>query len=76
MGMGRAFQYAGAKSALMTLWSVSERASVKLVENFFQNMRSGMSRRDALKKAKAKIRSEGFDHPFYWAAFILFGETS
>ncbi len=76
MGMGRAFQYAGAKSALISLWSVSERASVKLVENFFQNLRTGLSRREALKKARENIRSEGFDHPFYWAAFILFGETS
>jgi tetratricopeptide (TPR) repeat protein len=75
MGMGRAFQYAGARSALMSLWSVSERASVKLVQNFFQYIRNGDSKRDALEKARKQIRSEGFDHPFYWAAFILFGET-
>ena len=34
MGMGRAFQYAGAKSCLMSLWSVEQTASVKLVESF------------------------------------------
>jgi CHAT domain-containing protein len=76
MGMGRAFQYAGAKSALMSLWSVSERASVKLVESFFQNLKAGASKREALEKARKQIRSEGYDHPFYWAAFILFGEAS
>ena len=76
MGMGRAFQYAGARSALMSLWSVSERASVKLVEYFFQNIRNGDSKREALQKARKQIRSEGFDHPFYWAAFILFGEVN
>ncbi len=38
MGMGRAFQYAGAKSVLMSLCSVSEIASVKLVKSFFQNI--------------------------------------
>jgi tetratricopeptide (TPR) repeat protein len=75
MGMGRAFQYAGARTALMSLWSVSERASTKLVENFFQNIRSGDSKREAFEKARKQIRSEGFDHPFYWAAFILFGEA-
>ena len=36
MGMGRSFQYAGARSVLMSLWSVAERSSVKLVENFFK----------------------------------------
>ena len=41
MGMGRAFQYAGAKSVLMSLWSVSEVASVNLVKSFFQNIKEG-----------------------------------
>ncbi len=41
MGMGRAFQYAGAKSVLMSLWSVSEVASVNLVKSFFRNMKEG-----------------------------------
>jgi CHAT domain-containing protein len=76
MGMGRAFQYAGAKSALMSLWSVSEKASVKLVQLFFENIREGMTKTEALDKARKQIRSEGFDHPFYWAAFIMFGENT
>jgi hypothetical protein len=76
MGMGRAFQYAGAKSALMSLWSVSEKASVRLVQLFFENIREGMTKTEALDKARKQIRSEGFDHPFYWAAFIMFGENT
>ncbi|MFH0959836.1 MAG: CHAT domain-containing tetratricopeptide repeat protein, partial [Pseudomonadota bacterium] len=76
MGMGRAFQYAGAKSALMSLWSVSEKASVRLVQLFFENIREGMNKAEALDKARKEIRAEGFDHPFYWAAFIMFGENS
>jgi CHAT domain-containing protein len=75
LGMGRAFQYAGAKSVLMSLWSVSERASVELVKSFFQNIKDGKRKSEALALAREKIRKEGRDHPFFWAAFILVGEV-
>ena len=52
MGMGRAFQYAGARSVLMSLWSVSEVASVNLVKNFFRNMKEGKSKSEALVLAQ------------------------
>jgi len=76
MGMGRAFQYAGARSVLMSLWSVSEEASVKLVKSFFRNMKGGKSKSEALALAREEIRKKGFDHPFFWGAFILVGETN
>ena len=75
MGMGRAFQDAGARSVLMTLWSVSEVTSVKLVRSFFQHMKEGKSKLEALYLARQEIRKRGFDHPFFWAGFILVGEA-
>ena len=74
MGMGRAFQYAGARSVLMSLWSVSEVTSVRLVKSFFQHMKHGKSKLEALSLARQEIRKKGFDHPFFWAGFILVGE--
>ncbi len=76
MGMGRAFQYAGAKSVLMSLWSVSETASVNLVESFFKHLKEGKNKLEALKLARDEIRKAGYDHPFYWAPFILVGEVN
>jgi tetratricopeptide (TPR) repeat protein len=76
MGMGRAFQYAGAKSALMSLWSVSEFTSVNLVKRFFQSVSEGKSKLEALALARREVRNKGFDHPFFWAPFILVGETN
>jgi hypothetical protein len=75
MGMGRAFQYAGAKSVLMSLWSVSEVASVKLVKSFFEHIKAGKSKPEALELARSELRKGVFDHPFFWAGFILVGET-
>ena len=74
--LGRAFQYAGARSVLMSLWSVAENSSVMLVESFFRHIREGKNKLDALKLARREIRNSGFDHPFFWAPFILVGETS
>jgi tetratricopeptide (TPR) repeat protein/CHAT domain-containing protein len=75
MGMGRAFQYAGAKSVLMSLWSVSETSSVKLVESFFKHLKEGKGKLESLRLARKEIRDAGYDHPFFWAPFILVGEV-
>jgi tetratricopeptide (TPR) repeat protein len=75
MGMGRAFQYAGAKSVLMSLWSVAEGSSVDLVESFFRHIKEGKNKLEALKLARDEIRKQGYDHPFFWASFILVGEA-
>jgi CHAT domain-containing protein len=76
MGMGRAFQYAGAKTVLMSLWSVSENTSVQLVESFFKHLKEGKTKLEALKLARQEIRQAGYDHPFFWAPFILVGEVN
>jgi tetratricopeptide (TPR) repeat protein len=76
MSMGRAFQYAGAKSVLMTLWAVAEDSSVKLTGNFFKHRKSGKSKLESLKLARDEIRKQGFEHPFFWAAFIMVGEVN
>ena len=75
MGMGRAFQYAGAKSVLMSLWSVAEKSSVEMVESFFKHLKEGKNRLEALRLARDEIRKAGYDHPFFWAPFILVGEV-
>ncbi|MEI8183521.1 MAG: CHAT domain-containing protein [Desulfomonile sp.] len=76
MGMGRAFQYAGAKAVLMSLWSVSEKSSTSMVENFFQNLKEGKGKLEALRLARQDIRDQGYDHPFFWAPFILVGDVN
>ena len=74
MSMGRAFQYAGAKTVLMSLWSVSESSSVMLMENFFKNIHDGFSKSASLEKARTTIRKAGYEHPFFWTPFVLVGE--
>ena len=76
MSMGRAFQYAGAKSVLMSLWQVEEKSAVTLAENFFRYRKEGKTKLESLKSARDDIRNDGYKHPVFWSAFILVGETS
>ncbi len=73
MGMGSAFEYAGAQNVLMSLWSVSEDASVALTAEFFTQLKQGKPPEQALKLASSAIRHQGYENPFYWSAFILLG---
>ena len=73
MGMGRAFQYAGAGNVLVSLWSVAETSTTKLTTAFFKHLKEGNKPLRAIRLARSDIRRQGYEHPFYWASFILFG---
>ncbi|MBI4345946.1 MAG: CHAT domain-containing protein [Elusimicrobia bacterium] len=73
LGLGRAFQYAGARNVLVSLWSVAEKSSTMLAETFFAELKGGKNPREALRAARAAVRKQGYDHPFFWAPFILIG---
>ena len=76
MSMGRAFQYAGARSVLMTLWEVEEASATKLTEAFFKHRKDGKSKLEALHAAREEIRKAGYRHPYFWSAFILVGDAN
>ncbi len=73
MGMGRAFQYSGVKSVLISLWSVEAVSTNIMIEKYFEYLKEGAGSREALRKARAYIRKEGYEHPIFWASFILVG---
>jgi CHAT domain-containing protein len=75
MSMGWAFQYAGAKSVLVSLWKVEEKSTILLAEKFFGNLKAGKDKLTALQEARADVRKAGFEHPFFWSPFIMIGEV-
>jgi chemotaxis protein CheY-P-specific phosphatase CheC len=56
-GLRRAFAVAGAKTLVMSLWSVPDRATALLMQRFFTNLRHGLGRADALQDAQNYIRT-------------------
>jgi CHAT domain-containing protein/tetratricopeptide (TPR) repeat protein len=76
ISLARAFAYAGAKSIVTSLWSVSDAKTKDLMIDFYKNLRKGMLKDDALRQAKLDFlkRNRGqAAHPFYWAGFVGIG---
>lgn len=74
--LNRAFFYAGASSVLMSLWSVNDEATFRLMERFYHHLRGSEKVMLALRNAKLEIsRSEAMSHPFYWAGFVITGHA-
>lgn len=72
-GLQRAFQTAGAKSVLMSLWKVDDSATQELMISFYKNWLKSDNKREAFKQAQVMLRAK-YEHPYYWGAFVLVGE--
>jgi CHAT domain-containing protein/predicted negative regulator of RcsB-dependent stress response len=86
-GLTRAVMYAGSPAAVVSLWSVSDEATRELMVRFYRHMiKDGLSKDEALRRAKLeifrgtakfRISEESYvsiSHPFFWAAFVMYGE--
>lgn len=75
LGLTRAFQYAGARSVLSTLWTVNDESTALLMRRFYAELKRGRSKDDALRAAqRAMLRDAATAHPYRWAAFQLAGD--
>ena len=74
LSMGRGFQCAGAKSVVMSLWSVAEDPSIMLMKEFFGGLKQGLGKTEAWTRSKVLIRQQGFEHPYFWSSFVLAGD--
>jgi len=52
VGLTRAFQYAGARSVLASLWSVADRSTAELMKSFYGYLRDGQPKDQALRSAQ------------------------
>ena len=57
LGLRRAFAVSGCKTLVMSLWSVPTKASILLMNQFLDLLKSGYGRYDALIRAQEYIRS-------------------
>ncbi len=79
MSLGRAFAYAGCPSVIMSLWPAQDEATADIMELFYEGIAQGLSKDQALAQAKINYLNQAndlFAHPFYWAGFVVQGDTS
>ncbi|MDX2471106.1 MAG: CHAT domain-containing protein [SAR324 cluster bacterium] len=79
VGLTRAFMYAGTPSIVVSLWTVSDDSTSKLMIYFYRYLAKGLNKDEALRQAKIQLMNETSDDelvyhdPFYWGPFILNG---
>ena len=79
LSVGSAFQYAGAKSLLLSRWNISDQTTPEVMKFFYTNIKKGMSKSEALQKAKIDyLDSADFlaSPPYYWGSFYILGDVS
>ncbi len=88
IGLARAFQHAGARAVVASLWQVADLSTVAFMDRLYRHLLGGRGRAEALRAAQQELlsgpveltRADGrqlpFDasHPRYWAGFQLIGD--
>jgi CHAT domain-containing protein len=74
-GLVRAFLILSVPSMVGSLWDVQDRSTAFLMDHFYAQLRSSLDIAGSLRNAALQTRDR-FEHPFYWAPFILIGKTN
>jgi CHAT domain-containing protein len=76
VGLTRGFMYAGAARVVVSLWSVSDRATADLMGRFYRRIfKKDLTPSAALRSAQMRMsEKKQWGAPYYWAAFIMQGE--
>ena len=73
LGLARGFLSAGAKSLLLSLWTVSDEATTELMQTFYEQRQTGKSAAKSLQIAQKSFIERGV-HPHFWSPFLLIGK--
>ncbi|MHB9155847.1 MAG: CHAT domain-containing protein [Endomicrobiales bacterium] len=69
--IGTAFLFAGSRNVVAGLWPVPSEITARFFSAYLKGTAGGKKAPDALSSARDEIRGQGFEHPFYWAGFVL-----
>jgi len=77
-GLRRAFTIAGARTQIVSLWSVPDQETKELMISFYTKILKGKGKAEALRESQremiAKLRKQGTPEPSLWGAFVCIGD--
>ncbi|HSE20051.1 MAG TPA: CHAT domain-containing protein [Pyrinomonadaceae bacterium] len=82
IGMSWAFFVAGARSMIASQWPVQSASTSQLMKDFYSALQPAaeetkQTRAQALRTASLRLmKSRNYNHPFYWAPFMLVGAVN
>lgn len=72
LGLAGVAVRAGARSTLATLWSVDDEFTANLMSHFYQELKAGVNKAEALQHAQLAVFAQQ-KNPYFWAPFVLVG---
>ena len=74
IGLSWALFVSGVPTTVLSQWKVESDSTSRLMIAFHQNRQKNLSDAEALRTAALAIRKDpAYQHPFYWAPFIVIG---
>jgi CHAT domain-containing protein len=76
-GLKRAIAISGARSSLLALWKVDDKATYEFMKTYYEQLSFGLGRVEALTETQKIFREKKDDilsSPYVWAAFQLSGD--
>jgi CHAT domain-containing protein len=77
ISLGRGFARAGARSLIVTLWSVNDAKTADFMQAFYRELKAGSGKDMAIWQVQQDYLQQAGHaeaHPFYWAAFLPIGD--
>jgi CHAT domain-containing protein len=73
LGLAGVAVRAGARSTLASLWLVDDKSTALLMGQFYQGLKTGLTKAEALRLAQLSLLQGNYNHPRFWSAFVLLG---
>jgi CHAT domain-containing protein/tetratricopeptide (TPR) repeat protein len=75
LGLAGIAVQSGVRSTLASLWTVNDESTANLMVKFYEELlMPDISKAEALQRAQIHlIKSDDYNHPYFWAAFSLVG---
>ncbi|MHB8103813.1 MAG: CHAT domain-containing protein [Methanosarcina sp.] len=78
LGLTRAFLYAGARSLIVSLWSVEAKSTFEYMKSLYIELKEGTDKAKAVQNIQIDFINgkygDFYSHPYFWAPFTLIGD--